>query len=142
MNDLGQQNIKVIKRYYEGCTSGDVELMMSTLAPDVVHYFLEPGTASVAGGEHLARYWRKVQRLLSARWEIDHAIATADEAAIEWTVYWTEPESGRRLVTRGAELYLFRNGLIAEVRAYYNQLRDRDAELVDFDYRARGYSLP
>jgi len=137
---LQTDHIETIKRYYHGCSTGDVELMTSTFAPDVIHYFLEPGTSAVEGAEHLARYWRKVQKLLDARWQVDYGFAAGDDAVIEWTIFWTNPENGRRLATRGAELYVMRDGLIAEVRAYYNQLRDADSGLVDFDYAARRYS--
>jgi ketosteroid isomerase-like protein len=129
-----------IERYYQGCNTSDVELMVSTMTPDVVHYFLEPGTEAVAGAEHLAHYWRKVRRLFDARWEIDYIFANGDDAVIEWTLSWTNPDTGARLTTRGAEFYVMRGGLISEIRAYYNQLRDADTGLVGFDYVARGYS--
>jgi ketosteroid isomerase-like protein len=133
-------SLATIRRYYRGCNTGDVELMVSTFTNDVVHYFIQPGTDAVQGAEHLARYWRKVQRLLAARWEVDHGLALGDEAVIEWTIYWTNPDTGRRLTTRGSEWFVFRDGLIGEVRAYYNQLRDADSGLVGFDYVGRGYT--
>jgi ketosteroid isomerase-like protein len=129
-----------IGRYYQGCNTGDVELMVSTMTSDVVHYFLEPGTEAVAGAEHLARYWRKVRRMFDGRWAIDYIFAKGTDAVIEWTLSWTNPETGARLATRGAEFYVMRDGLIAEIRAYYNQLRDADSGLVGFDYVTRGYS--
>ena len=138
--DRDTETVATIRRYYQGCSSGDIELMVSTFAPDVVHYFLESGTQPVAGAEHLARYWSKVQRMLNARWEVDYAFAKGDDAVIEWTIYWTNPRTDQHIATRGAELYVMRGGLIAEVRAYYNQLGDADTGLVGFDYFARGYS--
>lgn len=135
-----RETIAMLHRYYEGCNTGNVVLMTGTFTDDVVHYFLEPGTQEVRGAEHLARYWRKVQRLLDARWEIDHAIAQCDEAVIEWTIYWTNPQTRQRLTTRGTEWFVFRQGRIAEVRAYYNQRRDADSGLVGFDYVGRGYT--
>jgi len=131
---------EVIARYYAGCTAGDIALMMSTLDPEVTHYFLDPQTQSVSGAEHLARYWRKVQALLDARWEIDSIVAQGQDAAIEWTIFWTEPSSGKRLTTRGAEFYRFRGELIYEIRAYYHQRRDANSALVDFPYEERAYS--
>lgn len=133
--------ISTIKQYYHGCSAGDVELMISTLSPDVVHYFLQPLTTPVSGAEHLARYWRKVQKLLDARWEVDFGFAEGSNAVIEWTLYWTNPANGIRLKTRGAEIYIMEKGLIKEIRAYYNQLQDQNSELVEFDYIARNYSL-
>lgn len=131
--------IELIKKYYRGCNSGDIELLMSTMTHDIAHYFLQPGTSVVRGAEHLAKYWRKVQKNLNARWEVDYAIAKGPDAVIEWTIFWTNPENGLRLTTRGAEFYVIKDGLISEIRAYYNQLADRDSELVDFDYRQRGF---
>ena len=38
----------LISRYYDGCSAGDVDLMLGTLHPDVVHWFLAPNTGSTA----------------------------------------------------------------------------------------------
>jgi ketosteroid isomerase-like protein len=133
--------LEVITRYYAGCSSGDVDLMLATLHPDVVHYFLapNPGSAPVAGAEHLARYWRKVARMLDAQWVVDHCLAGTDEAVIEWTMYWTPPEGPGRVATRGAEWFTFVEGRIREIRSYYQQ-RPATTELDGFPYAARGYS--
>lgn len=139
--------LSLITRYYDGCSTGDVEAMTATLHRDVVHYFLAPntGSAPVAGAEHLARYWRKVQSRIDARWVVDHALCGAvsdgaGEAVIEWTMFWRPPGSGDRVATRGAEWFTFSEGLIREIRSYYQQ-RDHTTELDGFDYRGRGYSV-
>ena len=131
--------IELIKKYYQGCNSGDIEILMSTMTADIAHYFLQPGTDLVRGAEHLAKYWRKVQKNLNARWEVDYAIAKGSDAVIEWTIFWTNTENGKILTTRGAEFYVIKDGLISEIRAYYNQLVDVNSELVGFDYRQRGF---
>ncbi len=63
----------IICCYYDGCSEGDLNELRATLHPDVVHYFLtpNPGSAPVAGAEHLARYWRKVARMIDARWIVE-----------------------------------------------------------------------
>jgi hypothetical protein len=38
--------------------SGDLAVLLSTLAPDVVHYFLPARFPPIRGAEPLARYWR------------------------------------------------------------------------------------
>jgi ketosteroid isomerase-like protein len=136
------RKLALIRRYYDGCSTGDLDVMMETLAADVVHYFLapNPGSGPVAGAEHLARYWRKVQRMFDARWVVDLIVGERDQAIIEWTLYWTPPETGERVATRGAESYVFRGGRIAEIRAFYQQRPDRSTELDGFDYAERGYS--
>jgi ketosteroid isomerase-like protein len=132
--------LALIERYYAACSAGDVDAMRDTLTEDVVHYFLapNPGSAPVAGADHLARYWRKVQSRIDGRWVVDRLLGEADEAVIEWTLWWTTG-AGERVATRGAEWYRFRDERIAEIRAYYQQ-PEATTELRDFDYVSRGYS--
>jgi ketosteroid isomerase-like protein len=131
---------ELIKRYYDACSTGDVDTLMHTVTDDVVHYFLapNPGSKPVAGAEHLARYWRKAQSFVDGRWTVDAIVAEGDEAVIEWTLFWTT-RGGQRVATRGAEWYRFRDGRIAEIRAYYQQL-EQTSELDGYDYEGRGYA--
>ena len=113
--------------------------MKSTFTHDVVHYFTDHG--AVIGAESLAVYWSKVGPRTEANWKLDHAIVQDDEAAIEWSMRWRTPE-GNLEHLRGTEWYLFRDGLIAEIRSYHNNyyLHDqRNRALWDFDYVGRGY---
>ncbi|HET7567750.1 MAG TPA: nuclear transport factor 2 family protein [Gaiellaceae bacterium] len=130
----------LVVRYYDACSAGDVEALLATVTDDVVHYFLapNPGSQPVAGADHLARYWRKAQALIDGRWTVDAIVAEGDEAVIEWTLFWTT-SGGERVATRGAEWYRFRDGRIAEIRAYYQQ-RERTTELEGYDYAGRGYA--
>jgi ketosteroid isomerase-like protein len=138
----GFDGVGLIARYYNGCTAGDLDLLLETLHPQVVHYFLtpNPGAAPVGGAEHLARYWRKVTRAIDARWVVDHALAAGDEAVIEWTMFWRPGGTGERVATRGAEWFRFADGRIIEIRSYYQQ-REDTTELQEFDYSGRGYSV-
>jgi hypothetical protein len=133
-------HLDTIRAYYIGCSTGNVELMLSTFAPDITHYFasLEP----VHGADTLANFWREYnlgdQRTV---WTVDHAIVDDDEAVIEWTMVMTFLDGRPQVVLRGTEWYEFRKGKIAEVRAYYHWSRDvlRGRELIEFPYAARGY---
>jgi ketosteroid isomerase-like protein len=132
----------LVRRYYDGCSSGDVDLMLSTLHPDVVHWFLAPnvGSKMVAGNLHLARYWAKVARMREARWVVDTICAEPGQAVIEWSMWWRERPDGPRVVTRGAEWFTCQDGLIHEIRSYY-QMHPHDTELDGFPYSDRGYSV-
>ena len=134
-------SLSLITHYYNGCTAGDLDMLHSTLHQDVVHYFLAPnvGTKPVKGREHLARYWRKVTRMIDARWVVDHAVTMGEEAVIEWTMFSRPAPNAQRIATRGAEWFVFRDGLIFEIRSYYQQ-RNESTELDAFDYAGRGYS--
>lgn len=136
-------SIELIRRYYDGCSTGNVDAMLATLHDEVVHYFLvgNPGSAPVRGGEHLARYWRKVTGMIDATWVVDHAVVDGNEAVIEWTMLWYPAPNAARVATRGAEWFVFRDNRIAEIRSYYRQ-RDESTGLDGFDYLGRGYSAP
>jgi hypothetical protein len=116
-------------------------VMKSTFAPDITHYFvsMEP----VHGADTLANFWREYnlgdQR---AVWTVDHAIIENDEAVIEWTMVMTFLDGRRPDILRGAEWYQFKEGKIAEIRAYYHWFLDRRGrELIEFPYADRGYPL-
>ncbi len=134
-------NVQVVLRYFDGCTSGDIDVLMSTLTPDVVHYFLPPMHKTIRGAEHLSRYWQKFQQIYSPVWQIDHTIASGDEVVSEWSCLYTLTAKQERRMFRGSEWYVMREGRIAEVRAYYQYDETRDCELSDFPYAERGYLM-
>jgi ketosteroid isomerase-like protein len=134
-------HIEAIRRYYSACNSGDAAGVAACCTPDVVHYFLVPGIKPVRGNEQLGTFWRDAVRLLSAEFRVEHAIACDDEAVIEWSMQWTSRDDGEGYVAHGAEWYAFRDGLISEIRAYYDHGRNEDTGLVDFPYAERGYTV-
>ena len=139
MGTLESDNIAVVRRYFDGCNTGKLEDILPTLAPDVVHYFLAPGFPTIKGAEHLAKYWRKFKATLQPVWRIDEIIGQGDRAVSEWSCLWTPSGTGRQVMCRGTEWYVLRDGLIAEVRAYFSADPAADTELPDFPYAARGY---
>lgn len=139
MSEREATNIEVVLQYFDGCNSGDVGELMSTLNPDVTHYFLPPTFPPITGAEHLANYWRKYKENLDPVWKIDHIIASGDEVVSEWSCRWTNPASDKRIMSRGSEWYVMRDSKIAEVRAYFITDIESDVELATFPYAERGY---
>jgi ketosteroid isomerase-like protein len=140
-NTAESRNVQVVRRYFDGCTCGDLDVLMSTLTPDVVHYFLPREFPPIRGAEHLARHWRKFKQLLDPVWAIDRIIAQGDDVVSEWSCIWTPKGTSRRVMMRGSEWYAMRDGLIAEIRAYLMHDDTRDTELIDFPYANRGYLM-
>jgi hypothetical protein len=133
--------LDTIRTYYLGCNTGDLELMKSTFTPDVTHYFTDH--APVSGADTLANYWAGFNtQERSAVWTVDRFMAADDEAVIEWTMLYTSLNELRKGILRGAEWYQFREGKIAEIRAYFLWTPERMVnELVGFPYSERGYPL-
>lgn len=136
------EQLALLRRYYDACSNGDVDAMIACFHPDVVHYFLTPnvGSHSVGGAEHLARYWRKVAARIRAVWVVDRFVAAGDEAVIEWTLFWEPDGTTERVMTRGAEWFVFDADRILEIRSYYHQLPET-TELDGYAYASRGYSV-
>lgn len=135
---MNKKHLATIRKYYDGCNKADVEKMMSTFTRDVAHYFT--GYPPVIGASELAKYWSKFQ--LGGRttlWTVDHAISEGNEAVIEWTMKTTAPGS-TPAVLRGTEWYVFRDGKIAEIRAYYSRVHGvAVSQLEGYPYADRGY---
>ena len=124
-----------VRAYYEDLNSGDADRVARHFTDDAVHYYTrrEPhvGARAIADNAVLA------VTHLNAIWTCEHLVESADEVAIEWTMAFDHPRSGERLLDRGAEFLALRDGLICEVRAYYNE---RGGDLRGFDHVARGHT--
>lgn len=134
-----------IRRYFKACNDGDHAALVSCFTPDAVHYF-PPGLPEIPwrGADTIARKWVWCVETLGSQWTIEKILcsSSAPEAVIEWT-HWKR-KAGTAL--RGDEWYIFdeASGLIREIRAYYASPADGSVpicELVDFDYKGRGYNL-
>ena len=141
MSSAESHNIAVVLKYFDGCNNGDLDHLLSTLDPEVVHYFLPQQFKKICGAQHLAKYWRKFKLVLNPTWKIDRIIAQGDEVVSEWSCLWTPEGTERRLMMRGSEWYVMHDGRIAEVRAYFAYSASSDAELTEFPYAGRGYLM-
>ena len=56
MTESEAKNIEVVRRYFAGCQSGDLNVIVSTLHEDVIHYFLPSRFRSIRGAENLANH--------------------------------------------------------------------------------------
>jgi ketosteroid isomerase-like protein len=136
---------QTIRRYFDACNAADHGALLSCFTPDAVHYF-PPGLPGIPwrGADTIARQWIWCVKNLGSQWTIEKVLVShdSDEAVIEWT-HWKRKTGTAQ---RGDEWYGFEptSGLIREIRAYYAAPAVKDmpiGELVDFDYRGRGYHL-
>ena len=139
MSSIESKNTSVVLEYFDGCNTGDLDDLLSTLDPDVVHFFLPEQFKPIRGAQHLAKYWRKFKIHLNPLWKIDHIIVQVNEVVSEWSCLWTSEVTDSRVMMRGSEWYLMREHKIAEVRAYFGYSDKTNTELTGFPYGARGY---
>ena len=137
------QHEQTIRRYFDACNAADYNALTSCFTPDAVHYF-PPGLPDIPwrSADTIAKKWIWCVENLGSQWTIEKVLVSGHEAVIEWT-HWK-----RKLGTaqRGDEWYVFdeASGLIKEIRAYYAAPAVKDipmGELVEFDYKGRGYHL-
>jgi ketosteroid isomerase-like protein len=135
----------LIRRYFDACNAGDYDALVDCFTPDAVHYF-PPGLPEIPrrGADAIAKKWIWCVEHLGSQWTIEKVLVShdSDEAVIEWT-HWKRKQGTAQ---RGDEWYVFdaATGLIREIRAYYAAPAIKDVpigELVEFDYRGRGYHL-
>lgn len=132
--------VETVARYFKGCNTADIDLMLSCFTSDVRAYFVD--IPPVSGRENLATFWAEFHNATGARWTVDRGLAHANEAVVEWSMLWTPPEKSAEDMWRGTDWFIFENDLIREIRQYHpaHSLEPgQDVEFVGFSYAARGY---
>ena len=125
-----------VRAYYDDLRSGDADAVAAHITDDAVHYYTRRDPH--AGARAIADNAALGVEHLNAVWTLEHAVEGENEVAIEWTMAFDHPRTGKRLMDRGAEFLAFRDGLICEVRAYYNE---RGGDLQGFDHGGRGHTV-
>ena len=129
-----------IRSYYEALNSGDAERVAAHFTEDATHYYTRLGPHEGAGT--IGQMTDLAVKSIEARWYVENAIEEGDQAVIEWTMTWRDPKSGEKRLDRGTEWFLFRDGLIAEVRAYHHGgKKNPQGDLLGFDHEGRGYTM-
>jgi ketosteroid isomerase-like protein len=150
-------NLDHIRSYYRALNTGDADLVASHFTDDAVHYYTRLGPHE--GARAIGENTKWAVENLEGQWWFEHGIAVDvepgdvtspgqagavdfdSEAVIEWTMTWRDPKSGERRLNRGTEWFRFREGKIAEIRAYHHGDRKNPrGDLLGFDFDGRGYT--
>jgi ketosteroid isomerase-like protein len=133
-------NVDHIRSYYEALNSGDAERVAAHFTKDATHYYTRLGPHE--GAETIGQMTDLAVKSIEAQWFVENAIEEGDQAVIEWTMTWRDPKGGERRLDRGTEWFLFRDGRIAEVRAYHHGgPKNPSGDLLGFDHEGRGYTM-
>jgi len=134
-------HIDHIRSYYEALNSGDADRVAAHFTPDATHYYTRLGPHE--GAETIGQMTDLAVKSIEAHWTVENALeGEGEEAVIEWTMTWRDPKSGERRLDRGTEWFVFRDGLIAEVRAYHHGgPKNPSGDLLGFDHKGRGHTM-
>jgi len=131
-------NLDHVRSYYEALNSGDPDRVAEHFTEDAVHYYTRLGPHR---GREIAENAKLGVELLQGQWWIEHGIESGDEAVIEWTMTWRDPQSAEKRLDRGTEWFKFSDGKIAEIRAYHHGGRKNpQGDLLGFDHAGRGHT--
>jgi ketosteroid isomerase-like protein len=128
-----------IRSYYEALNTGDPDRVAEHFTDDATHYYtrLGPHKGARAIGDHT----KLAVDHLEGQWFVENGIEDGDQAVIEWTMTWRDPKSGEPRLDRGTEWFRFREGKIAEIRAYHHSdAQNRQGNLLGFDHEGRGHT--
>jgi ketosteroid isomerase-like protein len=123
-----------VKSYYGVINSGDVDAIADHFTDDAVHYYTRMAPHR---GREIAERAAWAVHHIEAEWSMYNGIDDGEQAVIEWAMKWRHPETNELKLDRGTEWFLFRDGKICEVRAYYN----RSGDLIEFDHAGRGHTV-
>jgi ketosteroid isomerase-like protein len=125
-----------VRAYYDDLSSGDADAVARHFTDDAIHYYTR--RAPHLGARAIAENAAAAVQYLDAVWVLENLVGDDEQVGIEWSMLFNHPTKGTRMLDRGAEFFRFRDGLICEVRAYYNE---RGGDLVGFDHAGRGHTV-
>jgi ketosteroid isomerase-like protein len=129
-----------VRGYYKALNTGDPDAVAAFFTEDATHYYTRLGPH--VGARAIAENAKLGVEQLDGQWHMYNGIEEGDQAVIEWAMTWRDPATGERRLDRGTEWFLFRDGLIAEVRAYFHGgRRNRSGDLIGFDHAGRGHTV-
>jgi ketosteroid isomerase-like protein len=110
-----------IARFENRFNTREFDAVMAEMTDDCV--FEHIGAEGHSFGRHegqeaVRAVWHGLEDVFPGyRFEVDDVFAAGDRGACRWTVRWTQPD-GTSASLRGADIFRFRDGLIAEKITY------------------------
>jgi ketosteroid isomerase-like protein len=128
-----------IRSYYAALNTGDPRAVAVHFTDDAVHFYTRLGPHE--GAQTIGEHTKWAVENIDGQWHLENGIDDGEQAVIEWTMTWRDPESGEPRLDRGTEWFRFEDGKIAEVRAYHHGNRKNPSgDLLGFDHAGRGYT--
>ena len=112
---------RVIARFYDAYTGGDLEGMLAMMAKDAVVTFLGHGTFRGKLAIRLYMAWAATQ-LPDLEFRVGHAIVDGGRAAVVWDETGVT-KRGEPWTARGVDVYLIAGGEVVELTVYSDTAR-------------------
>ncbi|MBA2505184.1 MAG: nuclear transport factor 2 family protein [Thermoleophilaceae bacterium] len=128
-----------VRSYYQALNTGDPDRVAEHFTADATHYYTRLGPHE--GAQAIAQNTKLAVEQIDGQWHFENGIDDGEQAVIEWSMTWRDPQSGERRLDRGTEWFRFEDGKIAEVRAYHHSgPKNRSGNLLGFDHSGRGHT--
>jgi len=123
---MSEENVEIARRVFDALTHDDLPAAMKDAAPDFVFDFsrsrgLDRGVYGheewLKAGEAALGLWESV------RWEVEEIIEAAEDRLVTVQTAYMRGRDDIVVQTRGAWLWLFRDGRIARV-TFFQERRD------------------
>jgi uncharacterized protein (TIGR02246 family) len=111
---------ELVGRFNEAWNAQDLEALMALMADECVFENTSPAPDGerFEGREAVRAYFRRFfEESPRARFEWEEVVALGDRAAVRWRYSWLDA-AGRAGHVRGLDLFLVRDGRIAEKLSY------------------------
>jgi ketosteroid isomerase-like protein len=123
-----EQNIAIVRRYYEECTNdyGDPEKKRALVAvdelltPDFVMYYNNESDADGRRGmdAHKEFLVAHTHAFPGERWTVEPIVADEQTVASVWRVKATHAETGNPIDVMAADFFTVKHGRLAELRRF------------------------
>ena len=130
-----------IRSYYEALNTGDAEAVARHFTDDATHYYtrLGPHEGAETIGQMTDLAVESIEASGTSRTRSKVMAGRSGDRVVDDLA---RPEGGEKRLDRGTEWFVFRDGLIAEVRAYHHGgPKNPSGDLLGFDHEGRGYTM-
>ena len=127
---MSRENLEIVRRIYEAANRGDLDTANSYIHPEIeFHTYAQSPEAGVYRGKEAVRKYNEhlFEQFESIRFDVDELVDAGDRV-VAMTTQHAVPKGGRQeMNVHVAEVWVVRDGLLAERRSYSTRAEALDA---------------
>ena len=128
--EVEEQNIAIVKHFFEELNKGNVEVWREVCAPDFAFYSPAEETESASLEETVDAFKQNFKGIPDINWVINDLIATGDKIIARSSITGTHtgewfgiPSTGNKIKIGVIEIWQMKDGKCVEVRAMFDERR-------------------